>query len=102
METWSRLVTLKTWILTIYSVGVFSICLLYIYKGKATEGLGLFGGGGLTGAGRENFKTLNLKDDDFGYTKDTLTDIYKGVLPEISSSRQCFLSFRCILLPRLA
>ncbi len=41
METWSRLVILKMWILTICSAGVFSIALLCIYQGKITEGLNL-------------------------------------------------------------
>jgi len=46
------------WILTICSAAVFSIVLLCIYQGKITEGLSLIGGGGLTAAGREIFKTL--------------------------------------------
>jgi len=58
METWSHLVIPKMWILTICSAAVFSIALLCIYQGKITEGLSLIGGGGLTAAGREIFKTL--------------------------------------------
>lgn len=56
METWSRLVTFKMWILTICSAGVFSIALHYIYQGKITEGLSLIGGGGLTAAGSAIFR----------------------------------------------
>ena len=58
METCSRLVILKRWILTIYSADVFSIALLCIYQGKITEGLGLIAGGGLTAPGSQIFKTL--------------------------------------------
>jgi uncharacterized membrane protein len=58
METGSRLVILKMWILTFCSAGVFSIALLCIYQGKITEGLGLIGGGRLTAAGSAIFKTL--------------------------------------------
>jgi len=48
METWSRLVILKLWILTIRSVGVFSIALLCIYQGKITAGHSLISGSWLT------------------------------------------------------
>ncbi len=58
METGSRLVVLKMWILTICSVGVFSIALLCIYQGRITEGLGLIGEGGLTADGSAIFKIL--------------------------------------------
>ena len=58
METWSRLVILKMRILTICSAGVLSIALLCIYQGKITEGLSLIGGGELTAASSEIFKTL--------------------------------------------
>ena len=58
LETWSRLVILKMWILTICSAGVFSIALLCIYQGRITEGLSLIGGGGLTAASSAIFKTL--------------------------------------------
>ncbi len=58
METWSRLVILKMWILTICSAGVLSIALLCIHQGKITEGLSLIGGGGLTAPGSQIFKTL--------------------------------------------
>lgn len=50
METRSRLVTFKMWILTICSAGVFSIALLCVYQVKITERLSLIGGGGLTAA----------------------------------------------------
>ncbi len=54
METWSRLVVLKVWILTVCSAGVFSIALLCIYQGKITEGLGLIGRGSTGGNCRCN------------------------------------------------
>jgi len=62
METWSRLVTFKMWILTFCSAGVFSIALLCIYQGKITEGLGLIGGGGLTATGSTIIKTKKVND----------------------------------------
>ena len=58
METWSRLVILKMWILTFFAAGVFSIALLCIYQREISERLGLIGGGGLTAAGNAIFKTL--------------------------------------------
>ena len=58
METWSRHVTFKIWVLTTCSAGVFSIALLCIYQGRITEGLGLIGAGGLTATGSTIFKTL--------------------------------------------
>ncbi len=55
METWSRIVILKMWILTTFSVGVFSNALLCIYHEKITEGLSLIGG---SNTGSAIFKTL--------------------------------------------
>ena len=54
METWSRLVILKMWILTICSAGIFTIALHCIYQGKITEGLGLIGRGSTRGSCRCN------------------------------------------------
>jgi uncharacterized membrane protein len=59
VETWSRVVTLRMWLLVIGSLGIFSIALLCIYQGKFKEGIGLLGGGGgITAVYSAIFKTL--------------------------------------------